>query len=117
MYNNQLFSVESFTVGSQKITVTVQPHEEDFQEKRISRVGFESWIERTGRLAVDNGMTYTDDQVKNEPIIESRTFPEYYQEETEVCADIYDYLLLTQGEDVFSQALAGMESALNDYKN
>jgi hypothetical protein len=67
----------------------------------INKEEFESWVDRTGRLALDSGI-YNDDELFNFPVIQTRTFFEYYQSH-DIFADLTDYLLLQQGIAAFDK--------------
>lgn len=118
---NKLFSVEAFELGKRNITATIQKSgdEDGFQDVRVTRTSFESWLDRTGRLAIDNGMLYSDESagIKNEPVIESRTYQEYYLSPEEVHEDLYTYIVLNNADKVFNGALSGMQSICEEFVN
>ena len=116
-YNNQLFEISGFTKSHKHIFVTVQPHENNFQEKRLDKSLFESWLKKTDRLNVESGMFYHDSTCEICQIMIPLSLEQYYENEKAVCADLYDYLLLIGAENPFKSTFLSIQSICESFKN
>jgi hypothetical protein len=113
MYTN--FSVNGFQTAHNNILITVEKLMHEPRQVKIKREDFEAWVDRTGRLAVDHGI-YNDDELKDFPVIQTRTFFEYYQS-PDIFADLADYLLIKQGEEAFEIIAVGIKNICKQHEH
>lgn len=112
-----LFDIAQYELYPTRIMTTIAKEDSE-KEIKVNRQKFEAWLERTGRLAIP--MQFHDDtpgEESAELAFSAMTFPEYF-ELGPVKTDLYEFMLLHQGQnDFFGDALKSLTSICNEYKN
>lgn len=108
-----LFQIETFERRSSTIIVTIVK-DDVTTEKKVSRPKFEAYLDRVGALNAPIQMHDDEETCETVPCV--MTLDEYYQQ-GDVHADLYTYILETQGNDVFGDALNAMKSIASEFRN
>lgn len=111
----KLIEIQQVRVEQRSIFVNVATDETE-KEIRVNRSKFEDWINRTGRLAVDAGLLFSDpDQgIFNEPAIQYRSFQDYYLSDDKY-EDMKDFLLIQNAGKLFDSTLKNIQSICNEF--